>query len=77
MRASLESREAALREMATVVKLAIEALTQRVLTIIGLAASASMFTYAVLEPTTLRILAACLFAILVSGPLAWLDARRD
>ncbi len=77
MISSLEKREAELREMMAIVKLALTALTQRVLTIIGLTASATMFAYAVLEPTTLRIMAACLFAVLVSGPLAWLDAKRE
>ena len=77
MMTSLQRREDELKQMAAVVKLALTALTQRVLTIIGLAAGASMFAYAVLEPTTMRIAAACLFAVLVFGPLAWIDARRD
>lgn len=77
MMASLQRREDELRQMAAVVKLALTALTQRVLTITGLLAGASMFAYAVLEPTAMRIAAACLFAVLVFGPLAWIDARRD
>ena len=70
-----DRREEELRQAIAVVRTALGVLGQRTMTLLALLAACGMFAWAVLDPNALRITAACLYAVLVFGPLAWLDAR--
>jgi len=74
---ALMRKESDLRQAAVTISTGLRALGQRVMTLLALIASGGMFYWAVLEPTTARIVAACLFSVLVFLPLAWIDARRE
>lgn len=73
--ASLADKERELQQAIGILRVALGALSQRLLTVVSLLASAGMFGWAVWQPEGWRITAACLFAVLVFGPLAYLDAR--
>jgi hypothetical protein len=70
-------KEADLRTAAVTINTGLRALGQRSMTLIALLATGGMFVWSVLEPTPLRLASACLCAVLVLLPLAWLDARRE
>lgn len=73
---NLRQKEEAIRIAALTINTGLKALGQRVMTFVALLAGGGMFWWAVLEPTTMRIVAACLYAGLIFLPLAWFDARR-
>ena len=75
--AALTRKESDLRIAAVTINTALRALGQRAMTLIALLATGGMFVWSVLEPTPLRLASACLCAVLVLLPLAWLDARRQ
>lgn len=55
---------------------AMVALSERVLTLLGLLGTCAMFTYAMLNPDWLRFGGACAFAMLVFWPLMRLEAAK-
>lgn len=75
--ASLAKKERELQQAAVFLRTALNTLAQRTMTLLALIAGAAMFGAAVWDPSGWRIAAACLFAVLVFCPLAWIDARRD
>lgn len=72
---ALANKEKELQYVIATVKVALGTLSQRMMTLISLSGAVAMFAYASLMPEGWRIAAACLYSILVFGPLAWLDAR--
>jgi len=75
MRISLARKEQELQQAIGILKVALGALGQRLLTVVSLLASCVMFGWAVWQPEPWRIASACLFALLVLAPLVILDAR--
>lgn len=69
------------RELAKAVSLVTagiaSALWQRLLAVVALLATVSLFALAAYEPQALRITAAALFAVIVFLPALWAEARKD
>ena len=73
--AKLASKEKELQYVIATLQVAHASLGQRAMTVLALMGAIGMFVYASLMPEAMRIVAACLYALFVFAPLAWLDAR--
>lgn len=69
-------QENTMKFLSQVFSKALDILSDRILLLIAMACTASLFFWTMTEPTGLRLGAAVLFACLVNGPMLWVFKTR-